>query len=182
MKTFISLLRAINVGGQNKIPLVELKRLYQALNFANVESYVQSGNLVFDSENQEPAFVTNLIEAEIERAYGAKIAVFVRDAADFRRILSTNPFLTGRSESPSFLHVTFLYSIPSQPQWAQLRAPETSSGDEFFPGVQEVFLFCPTGYGRTKLNNSFFERKLGMLATTRNWNTVQAMYQLAAER
>ncbi len=182
MKTYISMLRAINVSGQNKLPVIELKRLYQALNFANVETYIQSGNLVFDSDHQDPAYVTNLIEAELERAYGAKIAAFVRDEADFRRILSSNPFLTGRSESPSFLHVTFLYSIPRQSQWDQLKAPDDGSQDEFFPAIQEIFLFCPTGYGRTKLNNSFFERKLGMPATTRNWNTVQALYKLAVER
>ncbi len=181
MKTYIAMLRAVNVGGQNKIPAAELKRLFQALNFTNIETYIQSGNLVFDSEHQDAAYVTDLIETHIEQAYGAKIGVFVRGAADFRRILNGNPFLTGRSEPPPFLHVTFLYSIPSQSQWAQLKPPEGIQGDEFFPGVQEVFLFCPGGYGRTKLNNSFFERRLGMLATTRNWNTVQALYQLAVE-
>ncbi len=182
MKTYISMLRAINVADQNKIPMGELKRLFQALNFAGVETYIQSGNLVFDSDNQDAAYVTSLIESQIERAYGTKISVFVRDAADFRRILNTNPFLTGRSESPSFLHVTFLYSIPRPSQWEPVKVPGGPSSDEFFAGVQEVFLFCPTGYGRTKLNNSFFERKLGMPATTRNWNTVQALYRMAVER
>ncbi len=182
MKTYISMLRAVNVGGQNKIPVVELKRLYQALNFANVETYIQSGNLVFDSDNQDAAYVTNLIETQLEEAYGSKIAVFVRDAADFRRILNSNPFLMGRNESPLFLHVTFLYSIPRPSQWDQLKAPEGTNGDEFFPGMQEVYLFCPNGYGRTKLNNTFLERQLGMTATTRNWNSVQALYRLAVER
>ncbi len=182
MKTYILMLRAVNVGGQNKIPAAELKRLFQALNFTNIETYIQSGNLVFDSDDQDAANVTALIETQIEQAYGARISVFVRDAAGFRRILNSNPFLTGRSEPPSFLHVTFLYSIPSKTQWTQMKAPEGTQGDEFFPGVQEIFLFCPGGYGRTKLNNSFFEHRLGMPATTRNWNTVRALYQLAAER
>ncbi len=181
MKTYISMLRAINVGGQNKIPVAELKRLYQALNFSNIETYVQSGNLVFDTDNQDAAYIADLIETQIEGAYGANIAVFVRDAADFRRILNSNPFLTGRSEPASFLHVTFLDAVPTPSQWAQLKAPENID-DEFFPGIQEVFLFTPTGYGRTKLTNAFFERKLGMPATTRNWNTVQALYALAMER
>ncbi len=181
MKTYIAMLRAVNVGGQNKLPAAELKRLVQAVNFANVATYIQSGNLVFDSDNLDATYIKGLIETQIEQAYGAKIAVFVSDAADFRRILNSSPFLTGRNESPSFLHVTFLYAVPSPSQWAQLKAPADSL-DEFFTGEQEVFLFCPGGYGRTKLNNTFFERKLGTLATTRNWNTVQALYRLAVER
>ena len=181
MKTFISMLRGINVGGQNKILMTELKRLYEELNFTDVETYVQSGNVVFDAPDQAAAALAAAIEAEIEQKYGAKVAVFVRDAAEFRRILDSNPFLSGRNEDPSFLHVTFLYRVPSAAQWGSLKAPE-SGRDEFFPGVQEVFLFCPNGYGRTKLSNTFFERKSGMPATTRNWNTVRALYKMAVER
>ncbi len=176
------MLRAINVGAQNKISMVDLKRQYQALNLENVETYIQSGNLVFDSDNQDAVFLTDLIEKQLEQTYKASIPVFVRHAADFRRILDNNPFLKGRNESPALLHVTFLYSIPSRSQWDQLKPPEGTNRDEFFPGVQEVFLFCPDGYGRTKLSNTFFERKLGMPATTRNWNTVGALYKMAAER
>lgn len=181
MKTFISMLRGINVGGQNKIAMPELKRLYEGLGFTDVQTYVQSGNVVFDSSVQSAAELAETIEAQLAQKYGSKITVFVRDAADFRRILNSNPFLTGRNESPSFLHVTFLYQDPKPDQWGSLKAPASSS-DEFFPGTREVFLFCPNGYGRTKLSNTFFERKLAMPATTRNWNTVQALYKLAAER
>ena len=179
MKTFISMLRGINVGGQNKIPMPELKRLYEGLNYANVETYIQSGNVVFDGPDRTAAGMAAAIETQIEQQFGSKVAVFVRDAADFRRILDSNPFLMGRNESPAFLHVTFLYRAPSAAQWSSLKAPDGIS-DEFFPGVREVFIFCPNGYGRTKLSNTFFERKLGMPATTRNWNTVQALYMKAA--
>ncbi len=181
MKTYISMLRAINVGGQNKIPMLELKQLCETLSFTGVATYVQSGNVVFDSNLQEPGEVAARIEARLEGAYGAKISVFVRTPADFRRILDGNPFLTGRNETSTFLHVTFLYRAPTPAQWAQLKGPE-GTGDEFFPDLQEVFLFCPAGYGRTKLNNSFFERRLSIPATTRNWNTVRALYKLSTER
>ena len=181
MKTFISMLRAINVGGQNKIPMPELKRLYEGLSLTNVTTYVQSGNVVFDSIDREPDGLAAEIQTRIEKVYGSKIFVFVRAVADFRRILESNPFLMARNEAPSFLHVTFLSQTPSQAQWDNLRAPD-STGDEFFSTSQEIYLFCPDGYGRTKLSNAFFERKLGLPATTRNWNTVQALYKLAVER
>ncbi len=179
--TFISMLRAINVSGQNRIAMPELKRLYEGLGLTNVQTYVQSGNVVFDSPGRAAAELAAAIEAQIAQKFALKVAVFVRDVEDFQRILDGNPFLTGRNESTAFLHVTFLNQMPTAAQWSSLKAPGGVS-DEFVPGVQEVFLFCPNGYGRTKLNNTFFERKFGITATTRNWNTVQALYKMAAER
>jgi uncharacterized protein (DUF1697 family) len=105
----------------------------------------------------------------------------VRTVADFKRILTSNPFLKTRNEDPARLYVTFLYRPASQEEWGSLTKP-ANTADEFAVGEQEVYLFCPTGYGTTKLNNTFFEQKLKISATTRNWNTVNALYTLAQER
>ena len=181
MKTFISMLRAINVGGQKKIAVQALQRAYEQLNLANVRTYVQSGNVVFDCEEQEISILTKRIETQIEQTFGYPVPVFMRDMQDFHRIITSNPFLKGRNEDPSKLHVTFLYEPPSEVILGNL-INTFADGDEFSPGEQEIYLFCPNGYGRTRLSNSFFERKLSIPATTRNWRTVNALYRMAKER
>jgi uncharacterized protein (DUF1697 family) len=180
MKTFISMLRGINVGGQKMIRMETLRGIYEGSGFTNVRTYVQSGNVVFESTEGEAAALTKRIEAQIERSCGYSVSVFIREGRDLQRILTSNPFLRGRNEDPSKLHVTFLYQPPPEPAWSNLKAPGDGP-DEFARGEQEIYLFCPNGYGKTKLSNSFFERKLGMPVTTRNWNTVNALYNMAVE-
>lgn len=180
MKTLISLLRGINVSGHKRVGMADLKQLYESLGLANVQTYVQSGNVVFDSAKSDQAKLAALIEAQIERTYNYAVSVFIREARDFQRLLSHNPFLKGRQVAPTQLHVTFLYRSPPKSVVSSLQTP-SSGADEFAIKGQEIFLFCPDGYGRTKLSNNFFERKLSVPATTRNWNTVNALYKLAKE-
>jgi len=178
MNTFISMLRGINLGGHKMIRMAELKSLYEALDLVNVKTYVQSGNVVFDSPERDASKLASLIEAQIERSFGHAVSILIRSPNDFQRIVDTNPFLHGRNEDPAKLHVTFLYSSPSKSQLSNLGVPK-GEADEFFVGNQEIFLFCPNGYGRTKLPNNFFEKKLDTPATTRNWKTVTALHQMA---
>ena len=178
MQTRISMLRGINVSGQKKIQMVELKGLYEALGFTNVRTYVQSGNVLFDSHEPDANKLAGLIEARLEQYFISRVPVFIRTPEEFQRIITANPFFSGRLEDPSKLHVTFLYNPPSEVEINGLSAPETG-GDEYLLGNQEIYLFCPNGYGRTKLSNSFFERKLNQPATTRNWNTVTTLYAMA---
>ncbi|MCX6064828.1 MAG: DUF1697 domain-containing protein [Chloroflexi bacterium] len=177
MDTFISMLRGINVSGQKRMLMGELKGLYESLGPVNVRTYVQSGNVVFDSPEENPVKLAESIEAGIERAFGFSVAVFLRDARDFERVIASNPFLK-RNTDPAKLHVTFLYSAPPESALRVLAVSENSS-DEFLVGDNEIFLFCPNGYGQTKLSNNFFERKLKVAATTRNWNTVNVLHKLA---
>jgi uncharacterized protein (DUF1697 family) len=177
---WISMLRGINLGGHNKISMPVLARLFETLGLSGVKTYLQSGNVLFDSDGKSSEEISALIETGIMNAFGYDVQVFLRTPADFKRILVNNPFVHGRNEEPSKLHVTFLYRLPSQSDWDKL-GPAIQDSDEFAGGQQEVFLFCPNGYGRTKLSNSFFERKLGQPATTRNWKTVNALYELVKE-
>ena len=181
MKAFISMLRGINVGGQKTIRMEELRSLYEELGFNHVRTYVQSGNVVFNSPVQEAAKLAERIEAQIEQSYGFSVPVFMREANDLERILANNPFLKGRNKDQSKLHVTFLYKAPAGIDWSNLNI-QHDEADEFSIGEQEIYLFCPNGYGKTKLSNAAFERKLNMLMTTRNWNTVNALYSMAVER
>ncbi len=176
--TYISMLRGINVGGQKKIRMEELRGLYKSLGLTSVRSYVQSGNVIFSSTEPDAGKLAGEIKAAIESNFGYAVDVFLRDAADFRRIVENNPFLNGRNEDPTKLHVTFLYRKPSAESTASLATP-ANIADEFYPGEMEIFVFCPNGYGRSKIANSFFERKLKIPTTTRNWKTVNTLLEIA---
>ena len=178
MTAYISMLRGINVSGQKQVRMDDLRRAYSALGLTDVASYVQSGNVVFTSLDSSADFLAARIEAQIETTFGYRVPVFIRRVEDFRRILDSNPFLTARVEGSARLYVTFLYRQPTQAEWGSLKPPANTQ-DEFAFGEQEVYLFCPGGYGTTKLNNTFFEKKMGIPTTTRNWNTVNALYALA---
>jgi uncharacterized protein (DUF1697 family) len=180
MITYISMLRGINVGGLKKLRMETLREIYEDLGFKHVQTYVQSGNVVFQSLEGEPRKVNQTIEGGIAQACGYAVEVFVRQPEYFHRIIMGNPFLDHRHEDPTKLHVTFLYQPVSETAWGGLSLPGNTS-DEFARGEMAAYLFCPNGYGKTKLSTSFFERKLGVPVTTRNWNTVNALYKLAME-
>jgi len=177
----ISMLRGINVSGQKTIRMPELKALVESLGFTQVTTYLQSGNVVFDCANGEVSTIAGSLEKAIERHFGFTVSVLMRDRDDFRRIIEGNPFLTGRNEDPERLHVTFLSALPSA---VAVKDLETSidTTDEYFLSGKEIYLFCPNGYGRTKLSNTFFEKKLKVAATTRNWKTVNALYAMVNSR
>src|SRR5271157_5753759 len=151
MSTYISMLRGINVGGQKSIRMAELIRLYQALDIATVKTYLQSGNVVFESAEPEASRLGTAIEAQIERSFGFKVSVFLRTTADFQSLIAGNPFLAERKEDPARLHVTFLYSPVGEAEISRLERPKTDA-DEFVAITREIYLFCPNGYGRTKLS------------------------------
>lgn len=181
MTTHVSLLRGINVGGQNKIRMADLRALYESLGFERVETYLQSGNVIFEADEADGEAVSQQIEAAIGRAWGHTVTVLMRRPADIARIAAGNPFLTERDEDPTRQYVTFLHAVPDGFDAGGLEGTEGGT-DEYIIGEREVFVFCRNGYGRTKLSNTFFERKLGVPATTRNWKTVNALHDMAKER
>ena len=176
----ISLLRGINVSGQKTVRMPELKTLYESLGFSHVATYLQSGNVVFDCAFPEASTAAASIEKAIEGRFGFKVSVLIRSGDDFGRIIDGNPFLTQRNEDPERLYVTFLSDSPPAGALKSLETPIDTT-DEYFLSGKEVYLFCPDGYGRTKLSNSFFERKLKVAATTRNWKTVNALRTMCEE-
>lgn len=193
MKTYISLLRGINVSGQNRIRMPELKGLYESLNLTNVVTYIQSGNVIFDCTEDDPALLAKAIEEELERSFGLSVQVLLRDNEQLQQIIDNNPFVNQRNEDAEKLHVTFLAEEPSEEGlrflrstggdcFARERLATTPDTDEFVINDQEIYLFCPNGYGKTKLSNSFFERKSGVAATTRNWRTVNTLYVMVNQR
>ena len=178
MQTYISMLRGINVSGQKRVRIADLKSLYESLNLESVRTYVQSGNVIFESDEKDVTKLRQSIEAQIKVTFGFPVPVLIRAADDFKRIIENHPF---KGEEQIRVLVTFLYERPEKSKLENLSHYEDKV-DKFAIGEQEIFLFCPGGYGKTKLSNTFFEKKLGVIATTRNWKTVNTLYEMASER
>jgi uncharacterized protein (DUF1697 family) len=168
----VALLRGINLGARNKIGMADLRELFAALGAGDVKTHLQSGNVVFKG-----AVEASAIEARIKRDLGLDIAVLVRTSAQLDKVVKGNPF-ANKVKHPKQLHVTFLMESPPAARVKELD-PERSPGDEFAVVGREVYLHTPNGYGVSKLSNAYFEKKLGVAGTSRNWNTVTALAELA---
>lgn len=166
--TFVALLRGINVGGRNKIPMPELKSLLASLGLEDVVTYIQSGNVVFRSPAADGQEVAARIERQIAEVFGVRATVLLRTPAELLEIADGNPFLEGDF---SKLHVVLLGGRPAADAVAQLD-PGRSPPDEFSLRGREIYLHLPNGAGRSKLTVDYFERRLGVAATARNWNTL----------
>jgi uncharacterized protein (DUF1697 family) len=175
--TYLALLRGVNVGGRGSVRMADLRRLFVALGHADVQSYLQSGNLVFRSP-LEALRLGGEIERCITQELGLKVTVLLRTADDLARIVADNPLLD-RTADPTRLHLTFLAAAPEPARVARLEKPGDDP-DEFALAGRELYLYCPNGYGRTRLNNAYFERRLGVPATTRSWKTVVALRDLSS--
>jgi uncharacterized protein (DUF1697 family) len=176
--TYVALLRGINLGARNKIAMQDLRTLFESLGAEEVSTYVQSGNVVFKS-SAGPVGLVEQIEAAIRRDLGLEVTALVRTGAQMTKVASQNPFARGkRRVQPTALHVTFL---AEKPDGVSVRTLDTSraGSDELRVVGQEIYLHTPNGYGRSKLSNAFFEKHLGVAATTRNWKTVTALAELA---
>ena len=178
MPTYVSLLRGINVSGRNRITMAALRALYEADGHHDVSTYVQSGNVISRSNVRSAVTVAHSIERSIGDELGLDVTVLVRSPADLAGVLAGNPFVS-RGDNVTKLHVTFLAESPVRANVHALDG-DAFSPDRFAVHGQEIYVSCPNGYGRTKITNTWFERKLGVAATTRNWKTVTRLAQLAA--
>jgi len=175
METFLSILRGINVSGQKKIVMADLKALYEELGFKNVTTYIQSGNVIFAAKNADS--LAKKIEEKILKKYEYNVPVIIRTGDEMQSILAENPFLQNKNIALDKLHVTFLSDAPKQELLDKTKELNYEP-DQFIIIEREVYLHCPNGYGRTKLTNSFFENKLKVKATTRNWKTVNELFKI----
>jgi uncharacterized protein (DUF1697 family) len=179
MTTYVALLRGINVGGRTRVGMEDLRRLFVALGHTDVQSYLQSGNVVFRGPVEESSRLTGDLERRIARDLGVTVTVLLRTRDDLAHVVANNPFLNPETDLAT-LHVTFLADAPDHERAARLTTP-IGEPDELSLVGREVYLHCPNGYGRTKLNNAYIERRLGVAATTRNWNTVTKLCELASD-
>lgn len=177
MKTYIALLRGINVGGHNKLPMKELRQLLEDTGFGNVKTYIQTGNIAFKSE-KNTAELAEIIQTAIENSYSFAPHVLVLGVGDFEKAMTSNPFAEAESE-PKTLHLYFLDAEPQNPDLNLLE--EIKKGSEQFMLKGRVFyLHAPEGVGRSKLA-ARAEKALGVAATARNWRTVSKIMIMGAE-
>jgi uncharacterized protein (DUF1697 family) len=174
METYVALLRGINVSGQKMIKMQVLQSLFAELGFKNIRTYIQSGNIIFESGKISQDVLAKQIEEKILQSYHFEVPAIIRHHDEIKRILENNPFLIKRNEDINKLYVTFL-SNESDESDKYDKSDKSIDYDEFIISGKNIYLFCPNGYGRTKLNNNFFESKLKVKATTRNWKTVNAL-------
>ncbi|HLK90909.1 MAG TPA: DUF1697 domain-containing protein [Polyangia bacterium] len=180
MPNYVAMLRGINVSGAKSVKMEALRASFEALGFGNVRTYVQSGNVVFAASERTAAPLAGKITARIKRDFGYDVPTLVLRADELARVVEESPFVGKKGIDPAKLHVTFLDGAAGA---AGLKKMEgvASAGEELRCLGTSIYLHCPDGYGRTKLNNNAFERALRVGATTRNWKTVTTLAQMAAE-
>ena len=178
MQTYISILRGINVSGQKLIKMDALRKMFEDIKFKKVKTYIQSGNVIFESSKSTIESLEKKIMKGIKESFGFDVPVLVKDLSELKIVLKNNPFLKKQNEDVSKLHVTFLSEIPSKENVEKIQAGNYGA-DEFVLEGKNIYLFCPNGYGNTKLTNNFFENKLKLSATTRNWKTVNELVSIA---
>jgi uncharacterized protein (DUF1697 family) len=176
LATFLALLRGINVGGANKVPMKELRALFEELGHEDVRTYLQSGNVVFEGRSSTSRKLAAEIESAIAKSFDLTVSVIVRTRRELERVTTGNPFPT-QGVNPTSLHVMFLAKSASAKAIRTLD-PDRSPPDEFEVRGSEIYLRFPKGSGRSKLTIDYFEKKLGTRATARNWNTVVKVLEL----
>ena len=181
INTFVCLLRGINVGGHKKIPMQELRDLCESIGLENVTSYVQSGNLVVDSTEGDEESIALKVRSAIQDRFGFDVPTVVRTSEAMRRVVASNPLVGDGEIEDRLYHVLFLSGKPRSRRLDEI-ADFDSKPDRFIVQGRHVYLHCPNGVARTKLTNTFFEKRLGVTATARNWRTVNALFDILERR
>ena len=182
MLTYISFLRGVNMTGHNSIKMTDLSLLYINLGFSDALTYIQSGNVIFNSVNElTVAEIASTLEKAILDRFNYNIPVMIRTVEELKRTLSLNPFFAEEDFDRSKMAVMFLTEKVTEEQLRKV-VNINYPPDKFKVVGSEIFIYCPNGFGRTKLYTNFFEKKMGVIGTARNWKTITAMLNIAENR
>jgi uncharacterized protein (DUF1697 family) len=180
MPVFISMLRGVNLGAHNRIKMDELRSLYESLKLEDPRTYVQSGNVIFRTEETDVAKLTKKIQGRIAKTFGFSPAVVLRTTEEMRATVRANPFAKRRDIVAGKLLVTFLAAEPPAEASESLAAFK-SLPEELHLRGRELFIYFPNGAGRSKLPWSQVEKLLKVTGTARNWNSVTKMIAMAEQ-
>jgi uncharacterized protein (DUF1697 family) len=175
-KNYVALLRGINVGGKHLVPMKMLVEMFAAAGCERVQTYIQSGNVVFAASPAVAREISAVIGKEVRRRLGHDAPVVVRSAEQFAQVVGNNPFAR-RKDFANFSHVLFC-ADPVSPANIKKLDPQRSPGDEFVCSGQEIYLWAPNGVGNTKLTNAYFDRVLQTICTQRNWRTIMKLREM----
>jgi uncharacterized protein (DUF1697 family) len=175
--THVALLRGVNVGGKNVLPMKALAAMFVEAGCADVRTFIQSGNVVFAASPTVARKAPTFVAAAIERDFGFSAPIQTRSVAELRAVVDGNPLYTEGCD-PALHAVVFLAEAPTAKQVATLD-PDRSPGDSFAVRGREIYLACPNGFARTKLSNAWFDGRLGTVSTLRNWRTTAKLLEIA---
>lgn len=179
MQKYISFLRSVNMAGHNLMKMTELTDLYIGLGFADAQTYIQSGNVIFTSDSDKPASVmSEKIEIKILERFGFPISVITRTKEEVAEFLKVNPFLSEPDYNPAKNAVILLHEKPSEQQMRKVSDVDYPP-DKFKVLGSEIYTYCPNGFGKTKLYTNFFEKKMSVIGTARNWKTITTLLDLS---
>ncbi len=176
-QVFIAMLRGINVSGQKKIKMADLREHLSEIPLYDVRTYIQSGNIVFRSE-QTPEPLEAAIRSKIEKKYGFDVPTLVKTPKEFETAIAGNPYGHRMAEESKRVYITFLSDIPEQPLVDNLKSVDHSPEEWVLKG-KDIYFYSPHGYGNAKMSNNYFEAKLKVKATTRNWKTIVTLLDMA---
>lgn len=181
MQTIICLLRGINVSGHRPLKMAALKDMLTTMGFAEIQTYVQSGNVIFKSKLADLKELEQSIATQLEKTFGyTDIPVSCFNAEEWENILAENPFDKDPEKDSKFFHITFLNGVAEEKGKAALEAKKRE-GEELLCGDSVMYLYLPKGYGTSKLTNTFIESKLNVTATTRNWKTCNKLLEISLQ-
>jgi uncharacterized protein (DUF1697 family) len=182
MNTLVSFLRAVNMAGHNKINMTGLTELFESIGFRQSETYIQSGNVIFNNINDlNEDDVASLIENTLKDRFGLTVPAMIRNIDKIKQIISENPFLDEKGFDPAKMAVMFLREKPGEDQIMKVKDVNYPP-DKFNISGKEIFVYCPNGFGKTKLYTNFFENKMKIIGTARNWNTVNTILEIAEQK
>jgi uncharacterized protein (DUF1697 family) len=181
MQTYISFLRGVNMTGHNSIKMTELSAAFFSMGFADAETYIQSGNVIFSDPGKSLPCIGEQIEKTILERFGYTIPSMIRTKKELTDLFSANPFAGEPNFDPSKQAVIFLHDEPSDAQIKKV-AHIDYPPDKFMIIGKEIFIYCPNGFGRTKIYTNFFENKMGVIGTARNWKTITTILNIAENR
>jgi uncharacterized protein (DUF1697 family) len=173
----VALLRAVNVGGHNQIKMTELKRMCESMGFGRVQTYIQSGNVLFESASADGETLRRRISEQISATFGLSVDVVVRTVAELERVVRDCPFAADALAEGESLYVALLASAPSAEAAGRVMAVD-GSGDQCRVVGREVYFLYRQPSHKSKLTNALFEKQLGVAATTRNWQTLGRLVAL----
>jgi uncharacterized protein (DUF1697 family) len=181
MTTHLALLRGINVSGHNIIKMEALKTTLKAIGFQNVQTYIQSGNVFVDTEEENAPSVAFKIKQEIFKAFGHEVPIVVIGKSDLEKSLKNNPFLKEKEVDTKKLYVAFVSIALKSDSINDLKMSQVKP-DEANIDESRIYIKYSVGAGKTRFDQKYIEKKLNVTATIRNWNTVTQLLKMYEER
>lgn len=181
MAKYIALLRGINIGNRNKILMKDLRALVTELGYTDVKTFIQTGNVVFSTNKiEDNNYLSDIFERAIHDTFGLEIPVLIISVSELNEVVTKNPFTKNDVTDIDRLHLTFLKNKPEKEELEGITEYNNISiSDKFKIDNKAVFIYCSDKYKDTKYSNNFFEKKLNVRASTRNWKTVMKLIKLA---